>query len=322
MSRNLQINIKEVDKIRAVLQENGCEIGDTVTVTTLVEAMRILAKNNMIYRLKTIYDNDWKQIGSELVIPEKPAPDVRSGSSYYEYSFWESAINDIKTGNLRLLKSNNGQYSFVCSQIASALGVKVIDFTGIAKFEYSTGWTTVTLGNLDFEAWTECKYNNPVTFIGGDFEIPRTLCAASRGACSKVTLNGNLWLMGNHAKARPTTIPEKLTLNGSIIVNSTKLTYKTIKEYNERDERISAIEQKLEVTKKIEDARKKRLITFKDNYGNQLEIGSVVAYAGSGTNASIHLGVVTGQTEKMVRIKEAYTNNNVTKMGHQIVRLS
>lgn len=321
MTRSLQLNPDEFNNIDKVLKENGCVIGESISIFELVNAVKILAKHNLIYRVDDDRDYETnKIIGKHYYIPEKIE---KSGTpAYYEYSAWESSISGILKNGVCALKSNRGALSYVCSQLASMYEVKVIDFDKVKDVVRVDMWSRGTVGNMDLEPWCEFKYKKPITFINTDFEIERTLSSAARSGCTKVTLNGNLWLLGSGSKQRPATIPDKFTLLGNIIIKSGNFTYKGIKEYNERDERLHAVEQKLEVTKKIDDARKKRLTTFKDNYGNQIEIGSVVAFAGSGTNASVHLGVVTGQTEKMVRIKEAYNNNSVTKYGHQIVRLS
>ena len=320
MTRKLQLNPDEFDNIDKVLKENGHVIGESISIFELVNAVKILAKHNLIYRVDEERDKEtYKIIGKRYYLPDKTAT---SGVAYYEYTSWESSISGILKNGVCVLKSNRGALSYVCAQLASMYEVKVIDFAKVQDVVRVDMWSRGTVGNMELEPWCEFKYKKPITFINTDFEIERTLSSAARSGCAKVTVNGNLWLLGSSSKQRPATIPDKFTLLGNIIIKSGNFTYKGIKEYNERDERLHAVEQKLEVTKKIDDARKKRLTTFKDNYGNQIEIGSVVAFAGSGTNASVHLGVVIGQTEKMVRIKEAYKNNSVTKYGHQIVRLS
>ena len=62
MTRSLQLNPDEFNNIDKVLKENGCVIGESISIFELVNAVKILAKHNLIYRVDDDRDYETNKI--------------------------------------------------------------------------------------------------------------------------------------------------------------------------------------------------------------------------------------------------------------------
>lgn len=170
----------------------------------------------------------------------------------------------------------------------------------------------------------EYKWNRNVT-LKGNFYLSYPVDSTVRSNMGKLTIEGNLYLLPPGKQSyieKEIELPQKFTIDGSIINNRANDNYKkynSLEEYNNRPTRLARLSARKDKKDKLKQINDSGLLTFKDANGMPLEVGCNVAFY---NGYKMKTGVVLSQTENYVKVQGDRENYSENVYPERILRMS